>query len=206
MGALKHILEYEILQGKIINAIVFPVAYNFRDNVKEGDYLWGYLHDGHMYGDEDYRPNMKDGFAKAWLWAMRNPLHNKYYSTEKPLKEENYSGWSTCKFEHGAGAWRTYKTETGSRNGKYIDFQGSIFGEQNIEFDMVFEDGTIQKGFRRSKCMPTKVGNKIIVHSERYGHERGLIQSSFNYAVFKGKENLEGFEEWKQLEMIKIIV
>lgn len=33
--ALKHILLYEILQGKIINSVVFPFAYMMRDEVEE---------------------------------------------------------------------------------------------------------------------------------------------------------------------------
>ncbi len=203
MKEIKHIIGYEILQGKILNAILFPLAYVRRDKLKEGDYLYGYLHEGNLYGDADFKPEMKDGLVKAWLWAMRNPLHNRYYENEEKLKETNHKGFATGKYKVSPGSWRTYRTETGSRNGKIIDWEGSLFGEQDITFDMVFPD-RLEKGQRKSSCIPKKILNRIVIHSKRYGHERGLLQSSFNYAFFSGKENLEGYKKWKEKEWVKV--
>ena len=199
MECIKHILFYELLQGKLLNAVIFPIAYISRNKVKKNSWLWGFLHDSCLYGDKNWNTTQKETFWIAYKWAMRNPLHNRYYSGYCHFIECNYSGGSTSKNSTPAGFWRTYKTETGDRNGRVIDFEKSFFGKQDIQFDIHFEDGKIVKGFRRSLCMPYKIGKLIIIHSRRFGYERGLKQSSFNFKIFKGIENLQGFEKWKIL-------
>jgi hypothetical protein len=206
MECIKHILFYELLQGKLLNAVIFPIAYTFRNKVKKNSWLWGFLHDGCLYGDKNWNPTQKETFWIAYKWAMRNPLHNRYYANSCMVDEFNFTGIATSKNGMSAGYWRTYKTETGDRNGKFLDFEKSIFGKQNIQFCMNYEDGRIVKGFRRSVCMPYKIGKLIVVHSRRFGYERGLKQSSFNFKIFKGVENLEGFKKWKKLKFKKELI
>ena len=202
MKEIKHILFYEILQGKILNAVLFPFAYTFREKLKKGNYLYGYLHDGNLYGDADFKPNMENGLAKAWLWAMRNPLHNRYYAGMEDFKNVNFSGYATTKFKTSPATWRTFTTETGSRNGKIINWDKSLFGKQDITFDIKFKNKTV-KGYRKSTCKPFRMFNRIIIHSRRIGYENGLKQSSFNFSIKKGKENIEGYERWKKLPYVR---
>lgn len=192
---IAHIVLYEILQGKVLNFLMFPVAYLFRDKVREGGFLWGFLHDGNLYGDSDYLPKIKNKFLRAYLWALRNPLHNRYNYNSIPYKDTNFSGWATGKLRISPKSWRTFVTDTGGRNGDIIDFDNSLFGKQDIAFSMTHENKS-KRGIRKSLCVPFKIFGLIIIHSRRFGYEKGLLQSSFNFSFFSGRKNKENFEIW----------
>lgn len=208
MKAISHILFYELLQGKILNAVVFPFAWIFREWARKKKFwlpkfLWGFLHDGNDYGDADFLPDKKNGFWKAYMWALRNPLHNRYYKNKKNCVEKKHTGYVKCKNTKSLTSWRTFKTETGSRNGKIIDFERSLFGKQRIYFDIIYEDGEIKKGKRNSVCIPFRFFSCIVIHSRRYGYESGLKQSSFNFAFRFNSNNIENFKNWKKSQYIR---
>jgi hypothetical protein len=68
------------LFGFITAPIVFPLAYLLKDvKIVRNKILWIYYDDEDEFGFDVYwfKPNMDDGFIKAYLWAaIRNPAWN----------------------------------------------------------------------------------------------------------------------------------
>jgi len=198
MGVFKNIF---------INALVYPIAYNFRDNVKEGGYLWGFLHEGSNYGDATFHPNMKDGFLKSYLWALRNPCHNAYYADFVEGEESNFKGTGTCKYGNDILSWRTFKcSDTGDNNGKVLDFEKSRFGEQDITFIRTDKDGNVQNCYRKSNCAVTKFLGWLKVRRIREGHEKGLMQRQNNFSLFNYNDNKVEFEKWLKIPFKTIVI
>ncbi len=166
---------------RILNYLIFPIAWIFKERARENkNFLWWFLHDGCDYGDEYFlekHENYKTWWT-AYKWAIRNPLHNFYYSHKIEGKKENYQGWATCQKQDKGLMWRTLKTcdENGNykdKHGKWIDAEKSILGKQNITFEI---NG--KKYFRWSKCIPKRIiGNIWYCPEYKFGFE------SVNWAV-----------------------
>ncbi|MBT3209871.1 MAG: hypothetical protein HN347_16125 [Bacteroidetes bacterium] len=140
---------------------------------------------------------MKEKLLKAWLWALRNPLHNYYYRNYTEGKETNLKGTARVKSGKNVSSWRTFTCmDTGDNNGNIIDFDNSLFGYQSATFD---RNGKSQ--YRKSYCKPFNYWVFIIIFRWRFGYEKGLFQSQFNFPImWMNKDNRTNYIEWKQLK------
>lgn len=179
--------------------------------------LWMMLHDDLStglpcdYGDEKWLESKLKGRKRKWWrmfiisykWVLRNPLHNLYYTLRTQGKEENYIDVREPENPDITLKWRTFTTfnekmEPAGRNGVYVDFKNSLFGKQNIRFDIV-SDKKSRQAFRKSTCIPFKLFGNIWIHSRRAGYENNLPQISFNLHRCKNNEyNNDGFNAWKK--------
>jgi len=192
---------YNLFVSILVNAFVFPIAWSFLKSARKNKgFLWGFLHDGNDFGDSTFHPNLKYGFTRAWLWAMRNPLHNFYYRNYKAAIETNHVGTATVKFDANISAWRTFTcSDTGDNNGKVIDFTHSLFGTQEVTFE---RDG--KEEYRKSYCKPFVFLFWIVIFKWRHGYENGLKQSQFNFGFFNLKDNEDNYLDWKQIKWVTI--
>jgi hypothetical protein len=166
---------------RILNFIIFPIAWIFKDQVREKKgFLWWFLHDGCDYGDEYFieKHGNHKTFWTAYKWAMRNPCHNWYYSNKIEGVKANYRGFATCQKPDKGLAWRTLKTcdkdgHYKDKHGKWIDNAYSLLGKQRITF---YIEG--KKYFRYSGCVPKKIiGNVWWCMEYKFGFE------STNWAI-----------------------
>ena len=179
---------------RILNFIIFPIAWIFKDQVREKkNFLWWFLHDGCDYGDEYFleKHGNKKTFWTAYKWAIRNPCHNWYYSNKIDGVKVNYRGFATCQKPDKGLAWRTLKTcDKGGnykdKHGTHIDIKKSILGKQNITFEIGGK-----KYFRWSKCKPKHLIKDIWYCPEyKFGFESTNWAIQFKplkFKKFKGK-------------------
>ena len=169
---------------RILNYFLFPAVWVLRKPLRKkgSGFLWGFLHDGNDYGDKYFleKHGNKKTFWTAYKWAMRNPLHNYYCTTEIKGKKENYKGWATIqqgKQDKGL-MWRTLKTcdKNGiykDKHGKWLDIEHSILGKQRITFKI-----NSKRYFRYSDCTPKHLwGNLWYCPEYKFGFE------SVNWAI-----------------------
>lgn len=184
------------------------LAYIFRRQAqKHKGFLWYFLSDDNMYGDTDWRPNLKSKFLRAYLWMHRNPMQNLYWRDYVDGVESDFSGTLKYKFRAEPLTWRTMIcSDTGNWHGKVLDFDRSLFGVQNITFKRTDKDGNVQNCYRRSKCIPYRFLWWIILVKRRSGHESGLMQHNFTHPTFKYSLCKEGWERWKNTEWKEITV
>jgi hypothetical protein len=189
---------FNIILGIVLNWLIAPVAYLFRKSAqKHKGFLWWFLSDENMYGDKDWRPNLKNKHLRAIVWMYRNPLQNKYWQGYVDGKESDFKGTLKYKFRADPLMWRTMITETGNWHGKILDFEHSLFGVQNITFTRTDTNGNVQNCYRKSTCIPYRVFGWIILIKRRSGHENGLMQYNFTFPTFKYKLCKEGWNKWK---------
>lgn len=174
MMILRYIIWLIWFNGflNVANIIEFPKAWIAREYLRENPqrnciirYYWGFLHDGCDFGDEYFFEKHGDHetFLTAYKWALRNPLHNLYYSHQITGKKENYSGYATIqkgKADKGL-MWRTLKTcDTNGiykdKHGVWVDYEKSILGKQRIVFEI---EG--KKYFRYSGCEPKHLTGEL---------------------------------------------
>lgn len=181
---------------------VSPIAYLFRKKAqKHKGFLWWFLSDDNMYGDVTWRQNIKSKFLRAYLWMLRNPIQNLYWKNYVEGIDSDFSGTLKYKFNDEFARWRTIIcSDTGDWHGKVLDFELSPFGIQNITFKRTDEYGNVQNCYRKSRCIPYKIGNFIILAKRRSGHESGLIQHNFTFPIFKYSLCKEGWKLWKEAE------
>lgn len=86
-------------------------------------------------------------------------------------------------------------SDTGDWHGKILDFEASPFGKQDITFKRMDIHGNIYSCFRKSKCIPYRIGKWIILVKRRRGHESGLLQHNFSHPTFKLEYCKEGWEK-----------
>jgi hypothetical protein len=175
-----------------------PISYIFREQVqKTKGFLWFFLSDDNMYGDVDWRPNLKSKFLRAYLWMLRNPLQNLYWRGYVKGVESDYIGYCKDKYARDSYIqWRTmYCKETGNWHGRKLDLIRSPLGIQNIKFKYNREDGVVLDQYRRSMCIPVKVLCWVILIKNRIGYENGLFQSNFTFPIYK--LNREDWSVWK---------
>ena len=207
MKLVIYYIVYRLFFTIIVNALVFPFVFLFRKAIRKNNTkpFWYLLHDGNDYGDNDWRPKLKNKFLRAYFWAFRNPLHNWHYRNYIKGVEVNFKGKGTVKVGSNIKSWRTFTcTDTGTNNGKQLNFVRSLFGTQNIMFERIDESGNTQKCYRKSYCKPFKFLGWILVLKWRIGHEKGLFQDASNISFFSGINNRLGFEDWKQVEWKKL--
>ena len=183
---------------RILNFIVFPVAWTFRKKARGNKgFLWWFLHDGCDYGDQYFleKHGNKKTFWTAYKWAIRNPCHNWYYSNKKYGRKSNYRGFATCQKPDVGLSWRTLKTcdKDGNykdKHGTHIDVKKSILGKQNITFEIGGK-----KYFRWSKCEPKHLIKDIWYCPEyKFGFESTNWAIQFKplkFKKFKGKIKYE---------------
>ena len=160
-----------------------------------------------MYGDTNWRPNLKNKFLRAYFWMLRNPLQNHYWKDYVAGIESGFSGTGKVKFDDDILKWRTVIcSDTGDWHGKIINYEKSPFGKQNITFIRKDNDGNTQNCFRKSTCIPHKFFGWIILVKRRSGHENGLLQYNFTFPAFKYSINKDGWENWKKAEWKKIVL
>jgi len=176
---LTYLIKELLLRG--LNYLIFPLAWVFRDRARENKgFLWRFLHDGCDYGDPYFleKHGGHKTFWTAYKWAMRNPLHNYYYSHKITGKKKNYKGYATCQKPDKGLMWRTLKTcdQTGNykdKHGHWIDLKRSVLGKQNITFYI-----GDKKYFRYSRCTPRRLFGRIWYCPEyKFGFE------SVNWAI-----------------------
>lgn len=182
---LIHIIWVEVIL-RLLNFAVFPISY-FTKPTK--GFLWWFLHDGNMYGDKYFNHEQKETFWWAYKWAIRNPLHNYYYSHTITGKKEDYKGWATIQKgkEDSGKMWRTVKTKDAQGNyqhkyGKYIDIEKSILGVQRITFGI---NG--RKYFRYSGAKPVNIWKNVWWFIEyKFGFES--VNWAIQFKPFKFKK------------------
>jgi hypothetical protein len=174
---------------RILNFFMFPIAWIYREKFHEKKgFLWWFLHDGNNYGDEYFleKHGNKKTFRTAYKWAIRNPLHNYYYSHEINGIKTNYKGWATCQKPDSGKAWRTLKTcdKNGvykDKHGSWIDNIHSILGKQRITFYI-----NEKKYFRYSGCIPQRIiGNLWWCFEYKFGFENVNWAIQFKPLKFK---------------------
>jgi len=192
----------------LLNWFVAPVAYLFRKQAqKHKGFLWWFLSDRNMFGDVNWRKNLKNKHARAILWMYRNPLQNYYWRNFVDGVETNFYGSLKYKFTADFGRWRTVIcSDTGDWHGKIIDFHASPFGVQNIVFKRTDKAGNVQNCYRKSTCYPIHFFKWIVLIKRRSGHESGLMQYNLSFPTFDYKANKTGFEEWKNTPYKKMIL
>jgi len=190
---------YNIFLSRILNWFVAPIAYILREqSQKRKGFLWWFLSDDNMYGDTNWRPELKNKFFRAVFWMYRNPLQNYYWKDYVEGKDSHFHGTLKYKFRSAITAWRTMIcSDTGDWHGKVLDFEQSLFGVQDITFIRTDKHGKIQKCYRKSTCIPYKVGPWIILVKRRSGHESGLMQYNFTFPTFKYSLCKDGWKKWK---------
>jgi hypothetical protein len=205
---MTQFILYNVIFGFLLNWLIAPIAYLFRKPAqKHKGFLWWFLSDDNMYGDTNWRPNLKNKFLRAYFWMLRNPLQNHYWKDYVEGTESGFSGTGKVKFDLDILRWRTVIcSDTGDWHGKVINFEKSPLGRQNITFIRTDKDGNIQNCYRKSTCIPHKFLCLIIVVKRRAGHENGLLQYNFTFPVFKYSLNKEGFENWKKAKWKNIVI
>lgn len=140
--------------------IMFPILYHFRKWIRNIKPFWYYFDDEDEFGFDLpwFRPDMKNGFIKAWLWAaLRNPMWNLQTTLgpkqgEKKLIEvvklelkqndkivvDPYI-FATIKYVDSNG-------KNPGNQGEYLSKEHSILGEVFCWYEI---DGTLY--FRKSK-------------------------------------------------------
>lgn len=197
---------YNLIIGILVNFFVAPIAYIFREKVqKKKGFLWTFLSDENMYGDTAWRPKLKNKFLRAYFWMLRNPRQNWYWKDYVEGEDYYHHGWVKVKNGADLYSWRTMRClETGNWHGKLLDFNSPLWGKQSIIFKRKDKFGKVQNCYRRSTCIPYRVGPIILVIKRRSGHEHGLMQYNFTFPTYSYAKNKEGWEKWKQKEWRKI--
>ena len=198
INSMKFIWYNLILSGPI-NWIMAPIAYLFRKHaLKNKGLLWNFL-STNEYGDPNWRPKLKNKHLRAILWMYRNPLQNYYWKDYVDGEESDFHGDGKVKFGDDILSWRTVIcSDTGDWHGKVIDFEKSRFGTQNITFNRIGKIGLFQRCYRKSTCIPYKVGPWIVLVKRRSGHEHGLLQYNFSFPLFKYNLCKDGWKLWKE--------
>lgn len=151
-----------------------------------------------MYGDITWRPNLKSKFLRAYLWMIRNPRQNWYWKDYVDGIESDFKGSGKVKSGNDILSWRTMIcSDTGDWHGKILDFNSDRWGKQNITFKRTDINGKVQNCFRKSICIPYRVGPIILLVKRRSGHEHGLLQYNFSFPIFNYKKNKKGWKIWK---------
>ena len=199
---------YNIILGYIFNWLIAPISLLFivRCQRKKG-FFWWFLSDGNMYGDVNWRKNLKGRFLRMYLWMLRNPLQNHYWKDFVEGKSSNYKGYGKIKFNKDVTSWRTMRgVKTKDNHGKICDFVNSPLGKQDITFTWTDVNGNTKELFRKSSCVPHKILFWIIMSKRRKGYEHGLKQYSFSFPCYLYSKNKEGWKLWKDTkwETIKI--
>jgi len=197
-----NFIWYNIILSRILNWFIAPIAYLLRDYAqKNKNFLWWFLSDDNMYGDKNWRPKLKNKALRAIVWMYRNPLQNYYWKDYIDGVESDFHGEGMVKFGNDIITWRTMRDiNTGENHGKLLDFINSPFGKQNITFIRTDKYNNIKKCYRKSTCMPYKVGPWIVLAKRRSGHEHGLMQYNFTFPIFNYKKNKDGWELWRKAD------
>lgn len=192
---------------KIINPIIAPIAYIFRHKAKKGSFLWWFMCDFNPYGDGNWANWLKIDWIRAYLWMLRNPLQNLYWSKYVPGCEKDFSGWCYLSESYGYKNFRAIIcSDTEDNHGNIIDFESSPLGIQNIRFNFKTNNENISKQYRKSICIPIRIGFLIIFFKARIGYEFGLKQSCFNFPIYSYKKNKEGWKMYKSMKFKKIVI
>lgn len=191
-----------IVLGILVNLFLAPVAYIFRKQAqKNKGFLWTFLSDDNMYGDTAWRPKLKNKFLRAYLWMIRNPRQNWYWKDYVDGVESNHKGFAKVKNGNDVLSWRTMRClKTGNWHGKDLDFDSPLWGKQNITFIRTDKNGNVQQCYRKSTCIPYRIGPFIIANKWRSGHEGGLMQYNISKPIYSYKKNKEGWKKWKEKE------
>lgn len=198
---MKEFLWHNVFLSRVLNWFIAPIAYLFKKQAQEKKkFLWWFLSDDNMYGDLNWRPRLTNKVLRAIIWMYRNPLQNYYWKDYVEGTERYFEGTAVVKYGNDALSWRTMIcTDTGDWHGKVLDPFSTRWGQQDITFERIDNEGNIQHCYRKSTCVPHRLGPWIIIEKRRSGHEGGLMQYNFTFPLFRYSDNKEFWEIWKSL-------